>query len=334
MDNRTIEYVSVVPEGKPTEPGVIHTLLSNFKTSVLATLMLAVIVSGAYPLIVWVFAQLLFSHAANGSLIESGKDKTVVGSEWIGQSFSAPEYFHSRPSAAGNGYDSTASGGSNLGPISSKFLYGDTKKDANNKDVVDNDGIELRVLHFCDDNNIEYDAFTSSADSSGKTVETPAKVKDDKGNLLDDVKLITMFNDASAPVTIRARSPIPVDAVTASGSGLDPHISRANADLQSKRVADARGVSVEQVKSLIDKNTDGASLGLFGEAGVNVLKLNLALNESFAMKPAPAAPSTAPSTAPSAAPATVPITPVTTPAAPIAPTTVPVTTATAPVADH
>jgi len=100
---------------------------------------------------------------------------------------------------------------------------------------------------------------------------------DDKGNY-DQVKLITAFNDPDHPLTFRTAKPIPPDAVTASSSGLDPHISIENAELQAQRVADARKVSVDKVKALIVANTDGPDLGVLGDAGVNVLKLNVALD--------------------------------------------------------
>ena len=139
----------------------------------------------------------------------------MVGSSLIGQSFTAPEYFHPRPSAAGtDGYDAMASGGSNLGP--------------------------------------------SSADLIAAVGERVAAYRAENG-LADDV-------------------PVPADAVTTSGSGLDPHISIANARLQTRRVADERGLSVDRVEELVDANTDGRALGFLGQPGVNVLGLNLALD--------------------------------------------------------
>ena len=181
-----------------------------------AVLMVALFTVGlgvVYPLAVTGIAQVTMSDRADGSLVE--RDGTVVGSSLIGQSFTAPEYFHPRPSAAGtDGYDAMASGGSNLGP--------------------------------------------SSADLIAAVGERVAAYRAENG-LADDV-------------------PVPADAVTTSGSGLDPHISIANARLQTRRVADERGLSVDRVEELVDANTDGRALGILGQPGVNVLGLNLALD--------------------------------------------------------
>src|SRR5258708_114416 len=117
---------------KIPESGFAAGIAGQIKVSVIATIVLAVIMSGVYPAIVWSLSQLLFSHQANGSLIgKDGKpvtdDKDAIGSALLGQSFSDAKYFHPRPSAAGSGYDATASGGSNLGPTSAKLMYGATK---------------------------------------------------------------------------------------------------------------------------------------------------------------------------------------------------------------
>jgi potassium-transporting ATPase KdpC subunit len=184
-------------------------------TSILATLVFAVVLCGIYPVIIWGAAQFFFPHEANGSLVES-KDLRIIGSEWLGQNFTAAKYFHPRPSAAGQGYDAASSGGSNLGPTSQKLV----------------DTVKQRVADYRAENALPE-------------------------NVL-----------------------VPADAVTASGSGLDPHISTKNAEMQAPRVAKERGLDLDAVKGEIAKATYGPSLGILGEPGVNVLKLNLALDET------------------------------------------------------
>ena len=188
-------------------------LLQEVKVSVLATLALIVILCGVYPLVVWGIAQVVFPNQANGSLVEvRGK---IVGSGLLAQNFSGPQYFHPRPSAAGDvGYDGTSSGGSNLGPLSQKLT----------------DQIKKRVASYRTENSL------------------PAEML------------------------------VPGDAVTASGSGLDPHLSLRNAEIQALRVAQARKLSADKVKRLMQDFTEGPDLGFLGEPGVNVLRLNLALD--------------------------------------------------------
>jgi K+-transporting ATPase ATPase C chain len=189
-----------------------------------------VITGLAYPLVVTGIAQGLFNDKADGSLVEDA-DGEVVGSSLIGQSFTKPQYFHPRPSAAGDGYDASASSGSNLGPTNEKLLVGE-KDDPATKDVDESfDGIEQRADAYRDENGLDADAA------------------------------------------------VPVDAVTASGSGLDPNISVANARLQAPRVADERGLDLDAVLELVDDHTSGRALGFLGEKGVNVLELNLSLDE-------------------------------------------------------
>jgi len=231
------------------------------------TLAVTILTGLLYPAAMTALSQLIFPRQANGSLVTV--DGKVVGSSLIGQSFSKPEYFHPRPSSAGNGYDATASSGSNLGPTSAKLLHGTTKTDDKGKEIVDFDGIEDRIVHYCVDNDIPYES-SSPLD----------QFKDTQGNL-DDVKLIKAFNDPKSPLVFKAKTAIPPDAVTGSASGLDPHISPANAALQVGRVSKARGISPDQVKSLIAQKTDRADLGFFGEPRVNVLLLNAALDKSF-----------------------------------------------------
>lgn len=259
----------------------MNTIIKETITSILATIVFALVLCGLYPLVVWGAGQLLFPHQANGSLIESA-DRKIIGSSWLGQPFSSDKYFIPRPSAAGTGYDAANSSGSNLGPTSKKLLNGTTKTTAviakdggtvtQGPDVVDYDGIKLRVIGYCDQNGIAYQLL-----QDGKEVD-PKTYKTEKGDW-DQVKLITAFNDDNKPLTVKAAVMIPGDAVTASGSGLDPHISVKNAMLQLPRVAKARSLTEDKMRELVQENTDGRSLGIFGEAGVNVLKLNLALDK-------------------------------------------------------
>jgi len=201
------------------------------------TVILLLIVSGAYPLIVWGLSQAAFRHQANGSLITDAGGK-VVGSELLGQSFTKPEYFHPRPSAAGGGYDPTASSGTNLGPTSDKLINGIHKpKTADGKDDPSNfDGVKDLAAAYRSENGL-------------------------------------------APGAL-----VPVDAVTRSASGLDPQISPANAGLQVARVAKARGITEDQVRSIVKDNTQGRPLGILGEPGVNVLEANLALDKAYPAK--------------------------------------------------
>src|ERR1019366_9947825 len=245
-------------------------MFKALKPGFMMMLVMTVLTGLVYPAVITGIAQVVFRDQANGSLIVSKGQ--VVGSRLIGQNFTKPEYFHPRPSAAGSGYDPTASAGTNLGPTSAKLINGTTKIDDKKNEVVDFDGIKDRIVHYCLDNDIPYD---SSMPLDG--------FKDAQGNL-DDVKLIKAFNDDKAPLVFMPTTPIPADAVTASASDLDPHISPGNAQAQATRVAKARGVSVEQVQGLIAQHTDGRSLGLLGEPGVNVLQLNLALDQTVPHK--------------------------------------------------
>jgi K+-transporting ATPase ATPase C chain len=207
-------------------------LFTETLRSIAATIVFTIILCGLYPLVVYGAGQLLFKYKANGSIIVS-KDGKTIGSEWLAQNFTLKKYFHSRPSAAGNGYDPTSSGGTNLGPTSDKLINGVHVKDAAGKDVNDPsnfDGIKDLVAAYRADNGLK------------------------------DTDLV------------------PADAVTRSASGLDPHISVKNALLQVPRVAKERNLDEARVRALVDKYTDKPSLGIFGEAGVNVLKLNLALD--------------------------------------------------------
>jgi len=183
-------------------------ILPGLRIKIVMTILLGVI----YPLAITGICQVFFPHQANGSLVTSGG--RLIGSELIGQNFTKPEYFQPRPSAAGSdGYDPTASGGSNYGPTNQKLI---------------------------------------------------ARVK----------ASIEKFRKENPDY----QGPIPADLLTASASGLDPHISPASAGAQAARVAQARGVPVEQVNRLIAQFTERPDLGILGEPRVNVLKLNVELD--------------------------------------------------------
>ncbi|KQP01142.1 potassium-transporting ATPase subunit KdpC [Leifsonia sp. Leaf264] len=190
----------------------------QYWVAIRAMLVLTLLLGVLYPLVITVIGQLAAPAQANGSLVRV--DGRVVGSSLIGQDYTdadgnaLPEWFQSRPSAAGDGWDAAASSGSNLGP--------------NNDDLVAAIGDRQAAIEKAD----------------GVSVDA-----------------------------------IPADAVTASGSGLDPHISPAYARLQEQRVADARGLPVAEVSKLVESMIQGRDLGYLGEPTVNVLQLNIALAE-------------------------------------------------------
>jgi len=242
---------------------MLNELGPGFRLMVVFTILTGLL----YPALTTGLSHLLFPNQANGSMVTvNGK---VVGSSLIGQNFSKPEYFHPRPSSAGSGYDATQSSGTNLGPTSAKLLRGTTKIDHKKNEVVDFDGINLRIIHYCLENDIPYES------------SVPLDQFKTANGALDDVKLIKAFNDDKAPLEFRAKEPIPSDALTSSASGLDPHISPANAQIQAGRVAKARNVSKDQVTQAIAKATETADLGILGEPRVNVLLLNIALDQQF-----------------------------------------------------
>jgi len=184
----------------------------NLVTAILMTIATTILLGIIYPLVVTGLAQLIFPDKAKGQLIEAnGK---IVGSRIIGQAFSSAGYFHSRPSAAGNGYDPTSTNGSQYGPTNQKLI-----------------------------DRVKGDVATAQADNPGK--------------------------------------PVPIDLVTASGSGLDPEITPAAADFQLARVAKARGMTEDQLRQLVSKRTEGRQFGFLGEPRVNVLELNLDLDREF-----------------------------------------------------
>ena len=189
--------------------------MKNLRISILMTIATTILLGIIYPLVVTGLAQVLFHDKANGQLIE--KNGMVVGSAIIGQGFSGPGYFHSRPSAAGTGYDAANSAGSNYGPTNQKLI-----------------------------DRVKSDVATAHADNPG--------------------------------------TPVPIDMVTTSASGFDPHITPAAAEFQLPRIAKERGAAVEQIRSLVARHTEGRQLGFLGEPRVNVLELNLDLDERFPMK--------------------------------------------------
>jgi K+-transporting ATPase ATPase C chain len=189
-------------------------LAANLRPALTGLVLLTIVTGCLFPLALFGIGWKLFPGQAGGSLIV--RNGIIVGSALIGQGFSAPRYFHPRPSAAGDGYDATASGGTNFGPDNAKF----------------HDAVVQFAQAFRTDNGL-------------------------------------------AP-----SAPIPVDAVTSSGSGLDPHITSENAALQVPRVAHARGMSEAAVRALVDAHTEGRQFGFLGQLRVSVLALNMALDES------------------------------------------------------
>ena len=158
----------------------------ELKTGLLMMVVMTAITGLVYPALITALAQAAFRDQANGSLVSVNGQ--VVGSRLIGQSFAKPEYFHPRPSAAGAGYDPTASAGTNLGPTSAKLFNGTTKLDDKKREVVDFDGIKDRIVHYCVENEIPFDA------------SRPLEAFKDAQGSLDDVALIKAFNDEKSPL--------------------------------------------------------------------------------------------------------------------------------------
>ena len=285
----------------------ISNVLRQHWAALRALLVLTVVLGIGYPALIWLVAQLPgLSAKADGSLVEAGGKP--VGSSLIGQSFTdadgkpLPQYFQSRPSAAGAGYDPLATSASNLGPESivdtadkSSLL---TLVCSRSKAIGELEGVD-GLRPFC----------TGGGVGAVLSVFGP---RDARGNVVDPTRVVSVnepCGSVSTPfvdnyegvrvecakagedysagqfVPIRGSAPadpaVPADAVTASGSGLDPHISPAYADLQINRVAQARGVSPDQIRAVVEEHQDGRTLGILGEPRVNVLELNLDLDEQY-----------------------------------------------------
>jgi K+-transporting ATPase ATPase C chain len=237
--------------------------------SVIMLVVLTVVLGGAYPLLVTGIGTLLFPHQAGGSLVY--RDDKLVGSSLIGQNFTNTKgqplarYFQPRPSAAGtSGYDPTASGASNLGP-SNPALIGNKAK--GNPYATPSDPYCLPVQAIGHSGN-------PILDGHGKPVyeRNPNGTFVCNPNTMPERAIAYRQFNGLAPGV-----PVPVDAVTASGSGLDPDISIANALDQVPRVARARHLSTAQVVALVHRVAQGRQWGFLGEPVVNVLKLNLDL---------------------------------------------------------
>ncbi|MDG4807505.1 potassium-transporting ATPase subunit C [Micromonospora sp. WMMD1120] len=291
----------------------LPTWIAQHLAALRAVLVFTVLLGLVYPLVLVAVGQLPgLNHKADGSLIEVGG--STVGSSLIGQSFTdadgnpVPRYFQSRPSAAGDGYDPTSTSASNLGPESvvdtiasdpeesSESLL--TQVCARSKAVGELNGVD-GSRPFCTDDGVGAVLAVFRADGLTGPVTRVVSV--------NQVAPATPFVSSYQGVTVELAQPdrdyvaegglitpirgdapekpaVPADAVTASGSGLDPQISPAYAELQVNRVARERGADPAAVRKLVEENTTGRSLGFMGEPGVNVLELNIALDRRFAAR--------------------------------------------------
>jgi len=288
----------------------IGNLIRVHAAALRALLVLTVITGLAYPVLVWAIAQLPgLKDKAEGSLVTVGGK--VVGSSLIGQLFTdakgnaLPQYFQSRPSNAGTGYDPMSSGASNLGPESIVDAAGKpsllTQVCTRSYAVAEAEGLghAAGARPFC------------TADGVGAVLSVIGP-RDATGNVAHPTKVVSVNQPCATTkalflatyegvrvecatdgadyaagqiVAIHGAAPadprVPADAVTASGSGLDPDISVDYADLQVNRIAEARHISADQVRALVSDNTTGRTLGFMGEPRVNVLQLNLALDQKY-----------------------------------------------------
>ena len=246
-------------------------------TGLIVVAVFTVLLGFVYPLVVTGIAQVAFHSKANDSLVKvNGK---VVGSSLLGQNFTdkdgnpIPKYFQSRPSAAGaEGYDASASSASNLGPSNANLI--------GNVPGVSIDGKTNPYATPTDPYCVPVQATDKNGNDITDKNGNPVYEKNKDGTYVCNPN--TVPERALAYRTLNnlaANAKVPVDAVTASGSGLDPDISIANADLQAARVAKARNLPLDEVKKLVSEHTDARSLGFLGEKAVNVLELNLALDK-------------------------------------------------------
>ncbi len=298
----------------------LSSLVRQHWAALRALLVLTVIVGIGYPLFIWLVAQIPgLKDKADGSIIEvNGKP---VGSSLIGQLFTddkgnpLPQYFQSRPSAAGDGYDPLATSASNLGPES----IVDTPADPSAP--TDDNGFKASLLTLVcsrsksvgDLEGVDGKRPFCTGDGVGAVLSVIGP-RDAHGNVVNPTKVVSVNEPCQTtaqpfiaayegvavecakfgedysvgqivPIKGAASDPaVPADAVTASGSGLDPNISPAYADLQIARVAKTRGAATDQVRQLVAEHTDGRDLGFLGEPRVNVVELNIALDEKFPMK--------------------------------------------------
>ena len=217
----------------------VATLRDQLRPALLSVLALTLLTGALFPLLLFALVRPLFPTQAKGSLLI--RDGVVIGSALIGQNFTAPAYFHPRPSAAGAGYDGASSGGTNLAPANPKLKDGAPD-----------------------------DPKTADADESFAGIRQLTEEYRKQNGLAPEVA-------------------VPIDAVTRSGSGLDPHISPANAALQIPRISRSRGLSIDVVRSLVARHTQGRQFGILGEPRVAVLPLNLELDRTAPL-PNPASP--------------------------------------------
>ncbi|MFD1541009.1 potassium-transporting ATPase subunit C [Nonomuraea guangzhouensis] len=272
--------------------------LRRHLAAIRAVVVLTVLLGVVYPLVTTGVAQALFNGKANGSIVQAGgKD---VGSAVIGQNFTdkdgnpVKKYFQSRPSAAGDGYDPTSTGASNLGPediVDTLPVPGAedegkrsllTQVCARSKAIGELEGVS-GARPYCTPDGVGavLKVFPDHAVSVNQACPATPFIATYQGLTVECAKPGADYA-AGRTVPIRGDAGavrVPADAVTAGGSGLDPHISPAYAELQAPRVAKARGITLDQVKRLIDANTTGRTIGFMGEPAVNVLELNLALDK-------------------------------------------------------